>query len=321
MLTPLPFGNDSQSLHLGLTASAQAMAEVVPTLRVYEARRGEIFRSKSAFCRIGEMKIVTNSSDACLIEVEESEGWHLLVPHTGLPILETDGKKYGIQPGNHCMILPNSKRKTEKPFGSMTIASLKIENLNRVISCMTVGYANEFSLHGHPEFIDNSKRPDLILAFGKILSFIELGKCNSKFCENFAIDDMIYRWISLGIESRESMEIGSDSRSSSSHKIDIVCDAIISTQDRPLTLTEMEELGGISARNLQYAFKSRFNCSPMEWQRRERMHRARQRVIQSEYGETLTDICFSLGFSSLAAFSAMYKRYFDEAPSETLKRR
>ena len=321
MLTPLPFGNDSQSLHLGLAASAQAMAQVVPTLRVYEAKRGEIFRSKSAYCQIGDMKIVTNSSDACLIEVDESEGWHLLVPHTGLPVLQTDGKKYAIQPINHYMLLPNSKRRTEKPFGSMTIVSLNSEKLNHVIACMKTGFKSTLSFEQHPEVIDISKRSDIIISFRKILSFIDIGKINKNILEAFSIDNLIYRWICLGIYPENREYILSESEFRSSHKIDIVCDAILAAHERPLTLTEMEELGGMSARNLQYAFKSRFNCSPMEWQRRERMHKARQRVLLSEPGETLTDICFALGFSSLAAFSATYKRYFHETPSETLQKR
>ena len=60
-----------------------------------------------------------------------------------------------------------------------------------------------------------------------------------------------------------------------------------------------------------------YGCSPMEWQRRERMQLVRRRLMFPRGEETITDIAFATGFSSSAAFAAQYRRYFGETPSQT----
>jgi len=82
----------------------------------------------------------------------------------------------------------------------------------------------------------------------------------------------------------------------------------------------MEMASGLSARALQYAFKARFGCSPMAWQRRERMLKARQLLLANAHSQSITNLAYDMGFSSASAFSTLYKLHFDETPSETLDR-
>ena len=77
---------------------------------------------------------------------------------------------------------------------------------------------------------------------------------------------------------------------------------------------EMELLSGLSARTLQYAFRSKFGVTPTQWQRRERMLLA-QRLLCDNPNVSITQLAHDMGLSSVAAFSTLYKRHFGEPPS------
>lgn len=250
MMAPLGFGSGSAQLHNGLHASTEAMAQVVPTLRVYEARRGGIFRSKSAVSRIGEMRIVANTSDACQIDVDETHGWHLLAPSFGRPTLSMEGHDYRIKPMRQAMLLPNARRSTQKPDGAMTIVSLDEARLSETIAVMATGQAGVAGLAQRPQVIDNTDRPDLILAYQRILHLVDLGQYNPEICVTLSVDTLFYRWVAEAITAPPARQDGGMA-SGTSLKLDLVCDAVRAACDRPLTLTEMEQIAGLSARGLQ----------------------------------------------------------------------
>lgn len=130
------------------------------------------------------------------------------------------------------------------------------------------------------------------------------------------LNDMFYRWMA-GIMLAQKGPVP-EARRTTASSLDLVCGLVRHSVERPLTLTEMELASGLSARALQYAFKARFNCSPMEWQRRERMLDARQRLLSMGDSETITQVAHAMGFSSSAAFATRYKQQFGETPSQTL---
>jgi AraC-like DNA-binding protein len=129
---------------------------------------------------------------------------------------------------------------------------------------------------------------------------------------------MIWTAQALGLLTPENQTGSGDVEQ---HRLDAVCDLVGSAFERPFTLTEMEAISGLSARALQYGFKARFGCSPMEWQRRERIRLARNRLMFAAPGETITQIAYAMGFASSAAFAAQYRRYFGETPSQTFRLR
>ena len=317
MMAPLGFGSGSAQLHNGLQASTEAMAQVVPSLRAYEAPGGKLFRTKTAVSAIGDMRLVANSSDACTLDVAAPKGWHLTVPSFGTLQLTAEGSRYVAEPMRHTLLLPDIARRTDKAAGASTIVTIDPVRLGDTMAIMSGGKAGDPSLNAAPHLIDNAAQPGLVLAFQRILHLVDLGQIDPALCETLSVDTLIYRWTAEGLLGQQSAH----ETTVRSHKTDLVCDAIRSAWDRPLNLTEMERIAGLSARSLQYAFMSRFGCTPMEWQRRERMLNARQRVITALPGESLTDIAFSMGFSSLAAFSALYRKHFGESPSQTLAQR
>jgi transcriptional regulator GlxA family with amidase domain len=88
----------------------------------------------------------------------------------------------------------------------------------------------------------------------------------------------------------------------------------------PISLTELEQRSHYSRRNLQYAFKARFGCGPMQYLRRQRLWQARRRLERADPGSTLSGIALASGYLSLESFRRDFRRRFGVAPSVLLAR-
>lgn len=65
--------------------------------------------------------------------------------------------------------------------------------------------------------------------------------------------------------------------------IDKLCEEMLANLGRKITLSELEQKISYTGRALQYAFRSRFGCSPLEWLRAQRLQAARQRILNGDY--------------------------------------
>lgn len=97
--------------------------------------------------------------------------------------------------------------------------------------------------------------------------------------------------------------------------VDVICRHIVSHAPPHLTSSEMVALTGLTARALNYAFRQRFGCSPMEWQQMHFLELARQYLVESDASASVKSVARRFGFASAAAFSRFYKRRFGHNPS------
>jgi len=104
----------------------------------------------------------------------------------------------------------------------------------------------------------------------------------------------------------------------SDRAIDMACQHALENLEGRITLTDLEVLAGVSARNLQYGFMRKYGCSPMKWVRNERLNLAQRHLSNPEQGTSVTSVATALGFSNLGLFSRYYKEKFGELPSQTL---
>jgi AraC-like DNA-binding protein len=98
--------------------------------------------------------------------------------------------------------------------------------------------------------------------------------------------------------------------------VDVICRYIVSHGPPHLTLSEMVALTGLTARALNYAFRQRFGCSPMEWQRMHFLELANQCLTGNNVSASIKTVAKQFGFASAAAFSTFYKRRFGHNPSD-----
>ena len=88
-----------------------------------------------------------------------------------------------------------------------------------------------------------------------------------------------------------------------------------------ITLQDLVEQTGVSARSLQSGFRACLGLSPMAYVRQYKLALARRALARAAPGqESVTDIALDLGFAHLSKFAQAYKQSFGELPSQTLRR-
>lgn len=83
--------------------------------------------------------------------------------------------------------------------------------------------------------------------------------------------------------------------------------------DRPITLSELASVAGLSPNHLLRTFKELFHQTPYQYITGQRLEQARRLLRHTD--RSVTDICFSVGFESLGSFSWLFRRQTGVAPS------
>jgi AraC family ethanolamine operon transcriptional activator len=89
----------------------------------------------------------------------------------------------------------------------------------------------------------------------------------------------------------------------------------------PVTTVEMAMAAGISIRSLEYAFLNVLGISPYQYLRFHRLNAAHRELNTADPNKSsVTAIALKWGFSHAGRFSVLHRQFFDEKPSETLRR-
>lgn len=91
--------------------------------------------------------------------------------------------------------------------------------------------------------------------------------------------------------------------------------------DEKISIDQLTEISGVSARTLFSSFQQFRNTSPMKYLRNQRMKLVRDDLMSQETTESVTEIAMKWGFTQLGRFSVEYKKLYGESPSETLGKR
>jgi AraC-like DNA-binding protein len=147
---------------------------------------------------------------------------------------------------------------------------------------------------------------------------------NADLMNRIGFESVITRVLAEMVVAQDGIPASSEESKAaprSQRAIDLICEHVERNIGRPLTIPQMEKLSGMTGRSLNYAFQSRFNCSPQQWQRNFLLAEARYKLFSEDQNASIKKIAFELGFSSSNSFSSHYKRRFGEYPSETIARR
>jgi len=90
---------------------------------------------------------------------------------------------------------------------------------------------------------------------------------------------------------------------------------------RDLTLSDLVEVSGVSARTLYSRFSEAHGTGPMAYLKRVQLERCRDALLAADPdAEFVGDVAARWGFYHLSSFARDYRRQFGELPSETLRR-
>jgi AraC-like DNA-binding protein len=329
-LPPLAFGARISSFTTDAVVAAEQSKRALPCLRAFEPTpNDEKFAMRSAAVRLGELTMAANSASGIITKAEGVGGLVFMFALNGSCTIRDGAGTCALRADANAILLKNDgPRETISSNRSLFIAKLNAQRLNETIATM-FGVEDDLSRNSRARPDQNLATRSLALRHGSF-DFSSLFRRSfdliDSVCDDprlpvaLRLDDMIYRNIAFLLEP--DLLLGAPLRTDEScdanrHATDNVCDAVRENTGRMLTLTEMENLSGLSRRALQYAFRKRFGVSPMEWQKNERLLIAHQKIINADSNINITTLSYDLGFSKPSSFAAYYRRLFGQSPSET----
>jgi AraC-like DNA-binding protein len=93
---------------------------------------------------------------------------------------------------------------------------------------------------------------------------------------------------------------------------------IVANWDKPIDISMLVAVTGVSARSIFQSFARARNYSPMTFLKRTRLEQARSRLRVGNPQTSVTAVAFACGFHNLGHFAREYREAFGELPSETI---
>ena len=222
---------------------------------------------------------------------------------------------------------------TDDPFsyysdgGMDLVIFMQTDCLDRIIKANKILQSNGLRKidYSHSQMIETDHLShDFIETYIQISEIFDDLKGMDSEISRLGLDDLIQR-IFLNIiadnNNFRADNMQSDDKMIDHTTLDMVCDAVGNYSNKVMTITEMQELTGLSTRALHVAFRKRFDCTPREWQRNEHLNRAREMLLSNSSNMSVSEVAHHQGFVSEKTFTRFYLTRFGELPSETLRRK
>ena len=284
------------------------------------------FGIKLSQITINGLTLTAQASSPTRIRVGESDDLHIVIPLEGGAETTTAAGRFRWRANEAAALfsaegdfLGLSERK------ATVSAKLDAKRCQAILHSMRSNY-DQINMSGIFETRIVLMKHGQLSFTGLIKRYIELVDSilpNEKAARILGLDDVFYRHVALMIAPEIFLSESNPENkllTSSQKSVDAICDIARNPANNLLTLTEMERISGLSARTLQYAFRRRFGCSPLEWQRRERLYLAKAMLMSASETINITSTCYQTGFASPSKFTEYYRRQFGETPSETVRR-
>ena len=138
------------------------------------------------------------------------------------------------------------------------------------------------------------------------------------------LGEQMYRLVAIALFEQsgvlESLQSCWCSKSNDWHnQLDELVDYIKENAHLGLTLTDLEEQSHYSARHLQSLFRQKFDCTPMQFVRRQRLTSAMEKLQTADYDATVTSIGRDCGYRFTSNFTTDFHRQFGVTPSTVLR--
>lgn len=318
----LAFGNRTR-LH---SRSLQRMQGQVQRLFGWTAEY-EALGDTSAFATQQSSASVNGLRLSCLAHTPihtrvDSQELSFFMPVEGGPILSTvNGDRVACEVMASALVAPEGERIGTGGHRSVLIASLDRQRLWQTARAMLSRDEARLDLERPSVMPLRAGTVDFDAVLRSACRALDACDLSDAAATILGIDDAFYRAV-CGMLLRDQLFGGMESRRPSHAAIDTrvarACEYVMANLSRRITLTDLERVSGLSARNLQYGFQKQFGCSPITWIRDERLNAVRDLFMAPGETTSVTSAAVSFGFSSLGSFSKFYWEKFGEYPSQTL---
>ena len=326
-LPPLAFGNDIAIVHECAQDFGDLIEKSFPGMNAYDPLTDvKSFRSKSATLVLPHAKVVASAISPTYVDRNSSGVLTFMLPFAGKggAFSQVGERRVDWGPGLGGMFLPKTDERVigSGGFRSQIMWQLNRELLEKTAQTMLGTHdAVDLQLDLARQLPRDVQGVSTDAAFQSLLPILELHRRQPEILGNLGIEDLIYRQSVMllrpdlfsGEAAKEPVQA---SVSRPQQLLTPLCEFIVAHLSEPLTLTDLEQVSGMSARSLQLAFNSQYGCTPMSWVREQRLLRVRQ-VLMSRSDAPVEALALSMGFQTMPAFFQAYKKRFGETPGQT----
>jgi len=291
-------------------------------------QRDQPFINHSGYLRLGDLTLVSTWGSGIQGEVEQKCEAQLILPYrAGVNAYTVDRQTYSQR--SSCFLLPatQAKIKVVNTMCSGVIISFQPDSLLPVAHAIGGPGFDPLPLRAaleRPAVLSRKADPrrhhlhELLI---ETLAYSE--RCvalSGAINPMLRLDDLIRRLIVMLLVP-DLLEAATEAPPVAEpfpHQ-DLV-DWLLAHLDQPFSLSELEQRSSYSRRALQYAFKQRFGCGPMQWLRQQRLAKARALLEQPASSSGLIQVAQACGYISQASFSRDFLARYGERPSQVLRR-
>ena len=246
---------------------------------------------------IASLQLAATVGSAVLIETQSQSQHWMLLAHDGTATLQHANGTCNLQPSPAVLLPGQSWTLISEDSSSLTAIGFHPLHLLAAARAMApAGWAPPPAPNSPLSGIlpiprgEDTSCSSLLAAINLLLPTIgRVCQLGDSFVESLLLEQQLYRLIAaLMFPSLHTLDAApeADSRHTDS-RLNRVLDYISLHLDQPLPLSVLEAQSNYCRRSLHYAFQQRFNCSPMQWIRRQRMALALQRLQNPRPGESV----------------------------------
>ena len=322
MIPALAFNDSAAVLSTDVRAFGDAVATTIPKIDEFASLdRNQQFHYKVSVIDLDDVKMIAYAQNGVYVSRGRNEGVDFIIPLRGKNSCGVSRTHYNFDAGSSVLMLVDGESQI-RSYGNGVHIRLDRAHLSTVWSSMN-GADNRRAMSYETNalhFIHGSVSFQIL--FLNLFRQIDALRGNSRILQRLGIADTAYR-LCAGLLQDASFfvdEFAHKKKSLHDQKVSELCDWLNSRLTDAVSLTKLEQQSGLSARILQYAFKSKFGMGPTLWLRKQRLCAARDILLDRNAIISLTDLSYQFCFSSPSEFARFYKQEFGELPSETARR-
>lgn len=254
-------------------------------------------------------------------EVEGTERASFILPYRGSGRFRLGGRNFANNAGETLLYLPPEPWRTRNDWmGGVTIRldPALIQEVGCAMAGPRVPAARWLTLAREPLMLrhDPAGNGRLFAALYRLMARLNtLLLAHGAVPEAVRLDDRLMRLIVALMAPALLVPAEASDLEEEGTRIESLLDWLHAHCQEPISLSDLEQRSHYSRRSLQYAFKHRFGCGPMQYLRRLRLWRARRQLQQAGAAGNLTSVALACGYLDLGSFSRDFRRLFGAAPS------
>lgn len=318
-LPKLAFGERGANVIHNIEHFMNRASLIFPKLRYYDAVGESGFSCKSSSVTINELTLFANVNTPVEANVGESSYLNFMMSFYGnnTSSVENEDLIWGVS-SKQAVFLPKCERGGVSTTRSNINFVLQPERLFSVCKTMT-GTDISIDLTTPRSVPLIIRQYNFSTLFYQLCQYIDSSDLDAALLNLIGLDDVFYRHIAILLQPEILLQHYAVKTTLKRHQLDDVCDYIEMNLTHRITLTDLEQLSGLNARSLQYAFKARFGCSPIQYIIRKRLDLAFQLIALHDY-LPISTVANHCGFVSQSKFSEAFRQHFGILPSMVNKK-